>query len=65
MQQFAGVIPIKPLNTNYKSDKNHIIKVLCNQSNKKTRLQPLCYKLEVLNTDRIYKLEVHKFMVKV
>ena len=44
---------------------NHIIKVLCNQFSKKTCLQPFYAKLQVLNVDKIYKLEVSKFMAKV
>ena len=43
---------------------DYIIEVLCNLSNKKTRLQPLCDKFQVLNIDRIYKLEVSEFKKK-
>ena len=43
---------------------NRIIKIICCQFSKKTRLQTLYDQLQVLNIDGIYKLEVSKFMAK-
>ena len=40
-------------------------KILCNKFGTKTRLKPLYENLQVLNMDKIYELEVAKFMAEV
>ena len=44
---------------------NHLVKILCNKFERKTRLKPLYDELEILNINGIYELEIAKFMAKV
>ena len=65
MQLSAGEILPKPLSIDYKSNKIVSSKTLSNKFGTTTRLKPLYEQLQVLNIDKIYKLEVAKFMAKV
>jgi len=44
---------------------NHIVKIICIKFGKKTRLKPLYDKSQILNINKINKLEVAKFTTKV
>ena len=57
--------PSKTIQHQLQVKQNCIIKTLCNKCVSRTRLKPLYEQLQVLNIDKIYKLEVAKFMAKV